>query len=123
MIVGNIDRMLDRLGRTLEVQVRTTTDYDPVAGNITAWVKDYDVLGAIENLSGNEILKADKLGVDATHRLYISGTVAINENKRIYDSSTGKYYRITYVDDPMNLGDFLEVYLLYTTDYQADSGE
>jgi SPP1 family predicted phage head-tail adaptor len=123
MIVGNIDRMLDRLGKTLEVQIKITTDYDPVAGNISVWVKDYDVLGAIENLSGNEMLKANKLGVEATHRLYISSTVSINENKRIYDSVTNKYYRITYVDDPMHLGDFLEIYLFYTTDYESDGGE
>ena len=122
-MIGNIDFILSRIGRTLEVQKKTTGAYDPLGGNITAWAKDFDVIGAIENLSGNETLKAEKLGVEATHRLYVSGTPNITEEKRIYDASTSKYYRITYVDNPMNVGDFLEIYLLYTTDYTSTGGE
>jgi len=128
MIIGNINYMLNRLNGgsvtpNIAIEAKTTCPYDPVSGNIIEWTKDFEILGAVQNLSGNELVRVDKLGVEGTHRLYVNGKPDITEEKRVYVYKTGKYYRITYVDDPMTVGDFLEIYLVYSDNYADTGGE
>ena len=121
MVIGDISCILNEIGYNSIIERKTTTTYDPLAGNIVSWSTHLTILCAVENLSGNEIVKAEKLGVQATHRLYVNGIPDIKEQDRVLYQ--GVYYRITYVDNPMNVNDFLEIYLISDDNYVADSGE
>jgi len=120
-MIGNIDFMLERLGVSITSERKTTAAYDPLLGNISSWATNLSFIGAIQNLKGTEVVRAEKLGVEATHRLFVSGNPdLIAEDRLLYN---GKYYIVTYVDNPMTAGDFLEIYLLYSDNYDANGGE
>ena len=123
MRIGTLERIMKRAkvagGGTVEVQRKTTTAYDPISGNITSWDKLFDIEAAIQELGGNEFIKVDKLNIEATHIMYVQEKPDIQVEDRILYNS--KYYYITYVDDPMNLNDFLQIYLTTGDNYGVSS--
>lgn len=66
--------------------------------------------GVIDQLSGNEFVKADKTFPGSTHIL-IGDIADITENDRVIFN--GKQYDIKNVDNPMNLDRHLEILLEY----------
>ncbi len=114
--VGNISFALSRIGFDAVIQDKTVIegDYD---GNDFTWNDKLTALVAIEDLSGNELIAAQKLSPKSNHRMYTKElNVAVKD--RLFWKN--KYLFITYVAEPMNTGDFLEIYL--TDDANYDSG-
>lgn len=66
--------------------------------------------GALDQLSGNEFVKADKTFPGSTHIL-IGDIADITENDRVIFN--GKQYDIKNVDNPMNMDRHLEILLEY----------
>jgi SPP1 family predicted phage head-tail adaptor len=94
----------------IEIQ-RFTSVPNGIGGYIETWatyLADYD--GIIDQLSGNEILSADKISPNSTHILI--GVVAdIKEDDRVLYN--GKIYNVKNVDNPMNMDRHLEILLEY----------
>lgn len=90
---------------------RSISVSNSIGGFIETWtphIVDYD--GVMDQLSGNEIISADKISPNSTHILIgpmadiqISDRVLFNEH--IYD--------IKNIDNPMNLDHHLEILLEY----------
>jgi SPP1 family predicted phage head-tail adaptor len=74
-------------------------------------ISDYD--GIIDQLSGNEVLSADKISPNSTHIL-IGEVTDIKESDRILYN--GKIYEVKNVDNPMNMDRHLEILLEYKGD-------
>ena len=74
------------------------------------YLRDFD--GIIDQLSANEVLAADKLKKESTHVLITFDVLLdVSEQDRIIDGD--KQYRVQTVDNPMGLGQHLEVILYY----------
>lgn len=95
------------------VQRYTAID-DGTGGEHYDW-KDLDeISGTLDQLSGEEILASDKLGVLSSHIFIIFEVVDVTtEDRFIID---GEIYRVTDVDNPMNMDRQLEIKLEYTGD-------
>lgn len=71
-----------------------------------------DFNGIIDQLSANEVLANDKLKKESTHVLMsFDALLNVSEQDRIIDGD--KQYRVQTVDNPMGLGQHLEVILYY----------
>jgi len=113
----NINFMLKELGITAVIQ-RATVTSGGYTGDTTVWNTHLTTKVCIENLSGNEIIAAQKQGIEATHRLY-SNVIDIQEKDRALIN--GKYYKITWVDNPMNITKHLEIYASRSDNYGSQS--
>jgi SPP1 family predicted phage head-tail adaptor len=90
---------------------RFTSVPNGIGGYIETWatyLADYD--GIIDQLSGNEILSADKISPNSTHILIgviadIKASDQVLFNEHIYD--------IKNIDNPMNMDRHLEILLEY----------
>ena len=94
-------------------QLKANTQTRDTGGAIiNTWANSGDSFsGYIRKLSGNEIITNQKRGIKSTHRFYCAADVSItNLNQLTFDSKT---YHVTYVDNPHELDEFLQVELLY----------
>lgn len=115
----NIDDQLKTLSKSpVVVQRATVTDGGYTNQSTTTWATHLTISGAIQTLSGNEVMKADKLGIKASHKLFCN-VIDVTERDRILYNS--KYYQITFVDRPMEVAPFLEIMLLRDDNYTANS--
>lgn len=90
---------------------RVTTVSNGFGGYTESWathIEDYP--GIIDQLNGNEFVKADKTFPGSTHIL-IGEIADITENDRVIVGN--KHYDIKNVDNPMNLDRHLEILLEY----------
>lgn len=92
------------------VQRSLSTD-NGFGGTTTAWQTIHSVDGVIDMLSGNEVMAADALNRSSSHILISFDIFDIKRGDRVLDN--GNQYRVTYVDNPMNLNRQLEVSLLW----------
>ena len=65
----------------------------------------------IDMMSGNEVMAADALNRSSSHILISFDIVDIKSGDRVLDN--GEQYRVTYVDNPMNLNRQLEISLIW----------
>lgn len=93
-------------------RIRTNTQSRDSGGAITnSWSNGDTFSGHIRKLSNSEILNNAKRGIASTHRLYCAADLSIAKTNRVtFDS---KEYHVTFVDDPHELDEFLQVELLY----------
>lgn len=115
---GDIQSMLDEIGVPLTTE-RETRAYNGYLGDTVTWSTNLTLTGSIQNLSGNEIIQAQKLGVSATHRLYVNGNPDILVNDRI--KYNGIYYKITYVDNVVNVSAHTKIFLEQSDNYTNES--
>jgi SPP1 family predicted phage head-tail adaptor len=113
----DINFMLKEIG-VLGTFQRATVVSGGYTGDTTTWSTLIQDKVCLENLSGEEIIAADKKGIQATHRIYYK-VADIQEKDRVLINN--KYYQITWVDNPMNMGKFLEIYAKRSDNYGSQS--
>lgn len=101
----------------VKVQRFTSTD-NGYGGSTQTWADHLDVEGVIDMLSGNEVIAQDALSRTSSHILILFEIVDIKRGDRVLDN--GDQYRVTYVDNPMNLDRQLEVNLLWEKEVSED---
>jgi head-tail adaptor len=90
---------------------RVTSTPNGFGGYTQAWANHIENYGfALDQLSGNEFVQADKTFPGSTHVL-MGEVVDIKENDRVLFN--GKVYEIKNADNPMNLDSHLEILLSY----------
>ncbi|CAM3729862.1 phage head closure protein [Mesobacillus zeae] len=90
---------------------RVTTVSNGFGGYIETWTNHIENYGtALDQLSGNEFVKADKTFPGSTHIL-IGDIADITENDRVLLNN--EQYDIKNVDNPMNMDRHLEILLEY----------
>lgn len=90
---------------------RVTTVSNGFGGYTETWADHITEYGtALDQLSGNEFVKADKTFPGSTHIL-IGDIADITENDRVIVGN--KHYDIKNVDNPMNMDRHLEILLEY----------
>jgi SPP1 family predicted phage head-tail adaptor len=113
----DINFMLKEVGVSATIQ-RATIITGGYTGDTTTWSTHLNVKCCVENLSGEEIIAAEKKGIQATHRIFCN-VADIQEKDRALINS--KYYQITLVDNPMNMNKFLEIYATRSDNYGSQS--
>lgn len=115
---GDIADMIDEIGSGLVVQ-RATVVEGGYTGDTVTWATHLTLTGSVQNLSGTEIIQAEKLGIQASHRLYLNEKPDITEKDRILYNS--KYYQITFVDNVANIDAHLKIFLNQSGNYGSQS--
>lgn len=70
------------------------------------------VEGVLDLLAGSTVFKYAKMQEESTHIL-ISDVVDIKEGDVLINQYSNKKYEVTYVDNPLNMDDHLEIELKY----------
>lgn len=76
------------------------------AGPRKEWRKHLETRGVIDALAGLEDTEGQRVKANSTHMLFCP-VIDITEQDRV--KYRGRTYNVTFVDDPMNLGEFLQV--------------
>lgn len=77
--------------------------------DLTNWTIYYGNFPAhIRQLTANEIVINEKREVKATHRMYCNSSLSINAKDRIVDPDS-RTFDVKFIDDPHQLGCFLQV--------------
>lgn len=99
---------------TFEIQQKTQVD-DGIGGLIEDWTGFRTVQGYIDLVTGTDLTTAQNAFAEqSTHMLVIPSYLAgITDDMRVVDES-GRYYSITYPDDPMGVGHHNEVYCKFS---------
>lgn len=113
----NIEGMLSKFGKAVTVQKATVTS-GGYSGDTTTWSTHLSIKGYFSNLSGKQVNKCDKLGIQATLVMYCQ-YADIQEIHRILYNSI--YYDITLVEQPAMSSNFLQVYLKKSDNYDSGS--
>lgn len=98
------------------VQRSVSTD-NGFGGTTTAWRTINEVEGVVDMLSGNEVMAADALNRSSSHIFICFEIFDIKRGDRVIDN--GNQYRVTYVDNPMNLNRQLEISLLWEKEVEG----
>lgn len=67
-----------------------------------------DIAGRMRPLSGNEMMKNERMNYITTHRFYCSFTDAISATSKIVDPS-GLEYEVKLIINPMNFNEHLQI--------------
>ncbi|WP_179107169.1 phage head closure protein [Sediminibacillus massiliensis] len=93
---------------------RYTTVDDGMGGETHEWDTHLELEGTLDQLSADEVLANEKLGVVSSHIFIIFEIVDVKETDRMIIGD--KIYQINNVDNPNNLNRQLEISLEYTGD-------
>lgn len=95
------------------IQQRATTD-DGIGGKTTTWAHWATVRGYLDLVTGSDENPQQNAFLErSTHVLIIPVfTDGITDKMRVVDSA-GRWYHVTYSDDPVGQGHHNEVYLTY----------
>ena len=66
---GMIDEMLNDIGYILTIE-RSTTVSGSYTGDAVTWSTHKTIRSSIQNITGDELIRVDKLGVDASDWMY-----------------------------------------------------
>lgn len=88
---------------------------DGIGGLVETWKTFKEVEGYIDLVTGTDLTTAQNAFAEqSTHILVIpSYTSGITDDMRVVDES-GRYYSVTYADDPMGIGHHNEVYCSFS---------
>lgn len=89
---------------------RYTSVDNGMGGSFNQWVLHLEYDGVIDQLTGNEMVEADRIAENSTHIL-IGEVVDIKRQDRVI--ANGKQFNVRNVDNPMNLNRHLEIMLEY----------
>lgn len=89
---------------------RYTSVSNGFGGESHTWADHLEYEGVLDQLSGNEFVKADKVFPGSTHIL-IGPVADITESDRVIFNN--KQYDVKNVDNPLNLNRHLEILLEY----------
>jgi SPP1 family predicted phage head-tail adaptor len=93
------------------VQRYTSMD-DGFGGSAWNWANHLTLEGTLDQLSGDEVLAAEKLGQVSSHVFIVFDIVDVQNSDRFIINDD--IYQITNVDNPNNLDYQLEITLRYT---------
>lgn len=93
---------------------RYTEVDDGLGGKEYQWVNHITRDGMLDQLSADEILASEKLGVVSSHVFIIFEIIDVKEEDRAIINK--KIYQVKNVDNPNNLDRQLEIMLEYTGD-------
>ena len=79
---------------------------DGIGGHTEQWAKVKDVFAAVEPIKATQQYNYRSVGVDATHRITMSGLVEIDESQRI--DFNGRKFEILTIEDYQEM-DFTQV--------------
>ena len=82
----------------------TSSGYGGVQG---AWSEHLKVIGRLRPMTADERLRADKVSLDSTHRLYTSIADIVSKDRVI--DVYGNNYAIKGLKNPMNMDNHLEI--------------
>lgn len=114
-----IEGIVERIGKNVIIQRKTVIEGD-CSGDTVSWSTFANIRGAIKTVSGREIEVARKINIEATHKLYCE-KVAVTELDRVLFENI--YYRITYIENPMSMDDFLQIWLKRDDTYVNNSNQ
>lgn len=99
--------------QTITLQTRVLVD-DLIGGKTTTWAEFKTVQAYLDLLSGSDENAPNNAFMErSTHILIIPDfTESITDDMRVVDSA-GRWYEITYADDPVGQGHHNELYLKY----------
>ena len=99
--------------RKFTIKQKSQVD-DNIGGFTESWDTLKDVYGYLDMLSGtDENTVQNAFTEQSTHVLIIPQyTAGINDGTRVVDD-TGRWYAITFVDDPVGVHHHLEVYCTF----------
>lgn len=99
--------------QVFKIQSKTLTD-DTIGGSTVAWGDTLSVNGVLDLITGSDNTALQNAFVEqSTHLLIIPKyTSDISDPMRVVDEY-GRWYSITYVDDPVGQHHHLEVYLKF----------
>lgn len=81
---------------------------DDVGGFTTSYQTAGTIYGRICPLSGNEILKNEKINVITTHRFYCGYNTLVTTSSKIV-APDGRAFEVKLIVDPMELHEFLQI--------------
>lgn len=95
------------------IKQKTSTP-DSIGGSIETWSDVKMIHGYIDMLTGSDQNNAQNAFIEqSTHILIVpTYTDGISDKMRVVDAM-GRYYNVTYVDDPVGVKHHLEIYLTY----------
>ena len=124
-VIGNLDFILDRVGKPVLFRTKTGATRDGYTGKPSGPIYQdlITVIGAFQDVSGKDLLKIQQMNVIAQHKLYVKfvpsddyilideagNTTAVTVDDQVLFK--GRYYKITFIDNPLNLSNFLKIFL------------
>jgi SPP1 family predicted phage head-tail adaptor len=114
---GMIDDMLADIGYIITIVEKTVVS-GGYGGDTVTWSIKGTVRSSIQNINGDELLRADKLGIDASHWMYCNVTDVNVKDRVLYN---GIYYQIQYVDNVIGISKHYKMFLKQSDNYSADS--
>jgi len=119
MTFGYIGDILDDIGYSVVIQ-REARVKGGYTGDATTWSTFATITASIHNLTGDEIVEADKRGIQASHRMYCEPSAFTEKDRVLYNS---KNYQITFIDDELYLDKYYKVFLKESDNYDSTSQE
>jgi len=101
-----IEKISDFYNSLFDV-MRSTTIESGYGGTKLSWGKSATVSGRLRPLSGDERMRADKMSLYSTHKLY-TYVADITQSDRIIDVA-GNTYEVKYIKNPMNMDNHFEI--------------
>jgi SPP1 family predicted phage head-tail adaptor len=112
-----IASMLSRFGKNIIVQ-RATTTTGGYTGDTVVWNTHLTTTAVIRPTNGNDIITLQKIGLEADYKIYIECADIQEKDRILYDN---KYYLISWIQEPMTAGEFLQVYIKGSDNIGANS--
>jgi hypothetical protein len=119
VVIGDLTHILSRVGKVSEVQRKTVLN-GGFTGDTVTWNKLSDVVIALHTLTGSEVEKTNKLGIEASYKAYTKYKDLIVSDRIKYNNI---YFYITFIDNPLSLGDFYILYLKRDDSYGINSNK
>lgn len=107
--MGMIAGMIQMFGKTIAIQTATTIA-GTYTGDTVTWATTYTVQGVVRPISGEDANTLEKMGLEAEYKVYLEASdITITEANRFLID--GKYYLVSWIQDPMSAKDFLQVFV------------
>ena len=112
-----IDGMLFRHGKSITVQ-RASVTAGGYTGDTVTWGTHLTTTAVIRPTTGNDIIKLQKIGLEADFVLYMKNQDIQEKDRILYNS---KYYFVNWVQNPQTADEFLQVYVKGSDSFGANS--
>ncbi len=116
----NIQGMLTKFGKSITIQKKTITATNDYTGDTVSWSTHLSTAAVFARLSGAEQNKCDKLGIQASLKMYLQSCDITVKHRVLYNSV---YYNVVLVENPQYSSNFYQVYLSLSENYEAGSNE
>jgi hypothetical protein len=112
-----IESMLDSHGKECVIERKTVIEGD-CSGDTVLWNTIATITAVKGSLRGRDSIKADKMGISATGKLFCL-PIDVKEEDRV--KIENQYYKVTFVEDPMSVSEFLQIWIERSDNYDGQS--